>query len=167
MSDHMKRHSLSNIQWQPLIICVLGTMIIGSISGIANAGTIDTWYANLIKPSFNPPNWIFGPVWTLLYLLMGVGLYLIYTSPSSAARTQALRLFMLQLLLNFAWSFLFFYFKSPLLAFIEIILLWITIILMIRAFLQVYPGAGWLQLPYLAWVSFASVLNFSIWYLNS
>lgn len=162
----MKKNT-TRIHWTVLLICVLGTVAIGSISGLANAGHIDTWFAGLEKPSFNPPNWLFGPVWTLLYILMGIGLYLVYMAPASPLRMKAIRWFVLQLILNFTWSFLFFYFKSPALAFVEIILLWISILLMVISFHKVSPMAARLQWPYFAWVSFASILNGSIWYLNA
>lgn len=156
----------SSIQWRVLFLCVLGTLTVGTISGLANTDSITTWYAGLIKPSFNPPNWIFGPVWTLLYILMGIGIYQVIVSPAAVHRTRAIRIYVIQLLLNFTWSFLFFYFRSPAWAFLNIILLWFLIWMMVFTFRNVRPLAAWLQLPYLAWVSFATLLNASIWYLN-
>jgi tryptophan-rich sensory protein len=125
-----------------------------------------TWFPTLEKPFFNPPNWIFGPVWTVLYLLMGVSSYMVYRAPKSGSRQLGLDVYGVTLLLNFAWSFLFFYFQMPGVAFIEIILLWFWIIVMIVFFYRTRPLAGLLQLPYLAWVTFASVLNGAIWWLN-
>lgn len=149
-----------------LLICLSAPLLIGSISGIATASNINTWYALLNKPSFNPPNYLFGPVWTLLYLLMGVSLYLIWQAPASVAKRNALIIFAIQLALNFAWSFLFFEFKLLGVALVEILLMWASIIAMIWLFKPINKTAAYLQIPYLCWVSFASLLNFSIWQLN-
>ena len=157
---------MKEIHWGSLLFCVGGIVLIGSISGLANAGNITEWYATLNKPSFNPPNYLFGPVWTVLYILMGISLYLILQSPKTDARNTALIIFAFQLVLNFGWSFLFFYFKWPGIAFIEIMIMWIAIIMMILTFYRISSLAAYLQVPYLLWVSFASVLNGAIWYLN-
>jgi tryptophan-rich sensory protein len=149
-----------------LIICIAIPLIIGGISGFFTTEAIPTWYAGLQKPSFNPPNWIFGPVWTALYVIMGISLYMIVNLPQSAQRTQATWIFAGQMLLNFGWSFIFFKWQKPSWAFAEIILLWIFILWMIVSFYKLKPVAGLLQLPYIAWVSFASVLNYAIWQLN-
>lgn len=148
------------------IFCLLIPLTVGAISGFATSAGITTWYANLNKPFFNPPNWIFAPVWTTLYALMGVGLFLIYSSPKTQVRKNSLMIFGIQLFLNFCWSFLFFYFESPLIAFIEIIFLWVSILMMIFYFKKINKTAAYLQIPYLCWVSFASILNFSIFWLN-
>jgi len=157
---------MKEIHWGSLLFCVGGMVLIGSISGLANAGNITEWYATLHKPSFNPPNYLFGPVWTILYMLMGISLYLILQSPKTDARNTALIIFAFQMALNFSWSFLFFYFKWPGIAFIEILVMWIAIIMMILTFYRISPLAAYMQVPYLLWVSFASVLNGAIWYLN-
>ena len=157
---------MKEIHWGSLLFCVGGMVLIGSISGLANAGNITGWYATLHKPSFNPPNYLFGPVWTILYMLMGISLYLILQSPKTDARNTALIIFAFQMALNFSWSFLFFYFKWPGIAFIEILIMWIAIIMMILTFYRISPPAAYMQVPYLLWVSFASVLNGAIWYLN-
>lgn|SRR6187431_1377347 len=157
---------MKGIHWGSLILCVFSTLLIGSISGLANVGNISGWYATLIKPSFNPPNYLFGPVWTVLYILMGISFYLIFQSAKTEARNKALIIFTFQLVLNFSWSFLFFYFKWPGIAFIEIIILWIAIVMMLFTFYRVSHLAAYLQVPYLLWVSFATVLNGAIWYLN-
>jgi tryptophan-rich sensory protein len=149
-----------------LIVCIAIPLIVGGIAGVATSSNITTWYVHLNKPAFNPPNSIFGPVWTVLYLLMGISLYLIWRAPKTNARTKALRIFGIQLALNFAWSFLFFYFHLTFFAFVEIILIWIAIALMIYTFRRVNKAAAYLQIPYLLWVSFASVLNAAIWMLN-
>lgn len=157
----------NKINWLKLLVCVLGIVLLGSISGLANIGNIQTWYAGLEKPSFNPPNSVFGPVWTTLYALMGLSLYLIWQSPKTAQRTKSLRIFFVQLVFNFCWSFIFFYFHLPGLAAIEILLLWGMILWMILSFYKINHWAAYLQIPYILWVSFASILNISIWWLNS
>ena len=149
-----------------LAICIALPLIIGSISGLATSGNITTWYAALNKPVFNPPNWIFGPVWTGLYLLMGISLFLVWRSPSGDARNYAIAIFCIQIVLNFAWSFIFFQFRQTGWAFFEIILIWLSIIAMIVIFYRISKTAALIQVPYLLWVSFATILNGSIWRLN-
>ncbi|MBA3681635.1 MAG: tryptophan-rich sensory protein [Bacteroidetes bacterium] len=149
-----------------LIICILIPLAIGGISGLATATSINTWFVELHKPFFNPPNYLFGPVWTILYILMGISLYLIIQTPKVYARKRAIVIFGVQLFLNFCWSFLFFKFHLLGIAFIEIILIWLSIITMIYLFKKINKTAAYLQIPYLLWVSFASVLNGAIWYLN-
>ncbi len=150
----------------PLIICIALPLIIGSLSGIANIGGLNDWYIELKKPSFNPPGYLFGPVWTILYLLMGISLYLVWISPAGKIRQEALVIFGIQMMLNFAWSFIFFYFRQPGWALVDIVALWISIIIMIFFFYRVNRVAAMIQIPYLLWVSFATVLNASIWVLN-
>ncbi len=149
-----------------LILCILIPLAIGAISGIATSSGLNDWYMALNKPVFNPPGYLFGPVWTVLYIFMGVSLYLIWKSPVNEQRTRAIALFAIQLFLNFWWSFLFFKFQLLGIAFIEIILIWMSIVAMIYAFYQIHKPAAYLQIPYLLWVSFASVLNGAIWWLN-
>jgi benzodiazapine receptor len=133
---------------------------------VANPGTSD-WYANLDKPFFNPPGWLFGPVWTVLYILMAVSAGLVWQKGlAGPAVRMALALYLVQLVLNALWTPLFFGFEMPLLAFIDIMLLWAAIILTILAFLRVSRCAGFLMAPYLVWTTFAAVLNFSLWFLN-
>jgi len=149
-----------------LLICLLIPLAIGGISGFATATSITDWYVALIKPSFNPPNYLFAPVWTTLYALMGISLFIIWRSPTGRMRNNALVIFAVQITLNFFWSFLFFKFKLPGVALIEIVLLWTSILMMIIFFKRVSKLAAFLQIPYLLWVSFASVLNAAIWFLN-
>jgi translocator protein len=149
-----------------LVICITLPLVAGGVAGFVTTQNIPTWYAELIKPSFNPPNYLFGPVWTTLYVLMGISWFLILQSKESKERTFALRMFYLQWFLNFCWSFLFFQFHALGLALIEIGLMWCSILAMIIGFGKVHKVAAYLQLPYIAWVSFASILNASIWYLN-
>ena len=125
------------------------------------------WYANLTKPPFNPPNWIFGPVWTLLYTGMAVAAWLVWRRRAAHAVTLPLALYALQLLLNAAWSWLFFGLHQMGLAFFDILLLDAVVLTTLVLFWRIHRGAGALFVPYLAWISFASLLNFSLWWLNT
>lgn len=148
-----------------LLLCVglcIGVGILGSFFTIP---AIPTWYAALNKPFFSPPNWIFGPVWTVLYILMGVSLYLVLISKSKT-KQKAINLFFLQLGLNALWSIIFFGMKNPALALINILLLWIVIFLTIKTFSPISRLASNLLIPYIFWVSFASLLNLMIVILN-
>lgn len=149
-----------------LIICIIIPLIIGGISGIATSNNIESWHQYLIKPWFNPPNYLFGPVWTTLYFLMGISLFIIVNHSSISDKRLAYFAFSIQLLLNFLWSFIFFQFHQIGIAFIEIVMLWFAIIYMIKQFYPISKVAAFLNIPYLLWVSFASVLNFAIWNLN-
>ena len=150
-----------------LFISIGITLLVGSLGGFFTSSAVKGWYAVANKPSFNPPNWIFAPVWTLLYLLMGIALYLVWKSEAAQGIKQmAITIFTIQLLLNFFWSIIFFYAHQPGWAFLEIIALWGMILLTILWFGKISPTAAWLLLPYICWVSFASVLNYSIWKLN-
>ena len=151
-----------------LLVAMAVPLAVGGLSGAMTARSVATWYPNLVKPSFNPPAWIFGPVWTLLYVLMGVAAYLVWRRGIDADGVRvALIAFLIQLALNGLWSLLFFGLKSPALAFAEILLLWLAIGVTVWLFWRVVPAAGALLLPYWAWVSFAAILNGSIWRLNS
>ena len=154
------------MKWLKLIFAIIIAQLAGAIGGLFTITSTGSWYSNLVKPSFNPPNWLFGPVWILLYFLMGISLYLILTSKKSKNRKIGLYLFFTQLVLNSVWSILFFGLQNPLFAFIEIILLWAAILLTIIYFYKVKKTASYLLIPYLAWVTFAAILNFSIHILN-
>jgi tryptophan-rich sensory protein len=149
-----------------LMLCLAIPLLVGSIAGFATTPNIKEWYQYLQKPVFSPPNWIFGPMWTLLYIIMGVGLYLIWESEKNELRTRALKVFFIQLAFNFAWSFIFFEFRLTGVAFFEIILVWISVLAMIITFYPVNKKAALLQIPYILWVTFASALNGAVWYLN-
>jgi translocator protein len=149
-----------------LIVSVLLPLTIGAIAGIFTSKAVPVWYATLNQPSFNPPNWVFGPVWTTLYILMGISLFLIWKQDNSKERNLAILTFIIQLALNFAWSFIFFYFNRIGLALVEIILLWVSIIVMLIQFYKIKPLASYINIPYLLWVSFASILNASYYLLN-
>jgi translocator protein len=149
-----------------LIVSIALPLAVGAVAGIFTTKAIPGWYATLNQPTFNPPNWLFGPVWTVLYVLMGISLYLIWKEPPSQIRTFAMAAFFIQLILNFSWSFLFFYFKSIGLAFGEIILLWLSILLTLILFYKIKPLATFINIPYLLWVSFATLLNAAYLKLN-
>lgn len=139
----------------------------GIIGGIFTAQSVTTWYAGLAKPVFSPPNWVFGPVWITLYLMMGVALYLVWQRTGSIYGSPLLfSVFFLQLMLNALWSFVFFGLRSPFWGFIEITVLWGSIVATIALFRKASLPAALLLVPYLLWVSFAAVLNISIWRLN-
>ncbi len=152
--------------WAKIILCSIVIVILGTLSGLSTVSQIPTWYAELNKPSWNPPSWIFGPMWTTLYILMGVALARIWHLTSSQARSTALILFGIQLLLNLIWSPIFFGMHKLGLALIVILILVICIILTIRSFVSLDKVSGWLLVPYLLWVSFASFLNYTIYQLN-
>ena len=149
-----------------LLICIIIPLAAGSVSGIASATGVNDWYLGISKPSFNPPGWIFGPVWTLLYILMGISLFLVWKGSSGPMRTRAVLVFSGQLILNFLWSFLFFYFHWLLISLIEILMIWFFILWMILLFRKISKTAAYLQIPYLLWVSFATVLTAAIYFLN-
>jgi tryptophan-rich sensory protein len=138
---------------------------VGIIAGLLTAQSVRTWYPALAKPWFTPPGWVFGPAWFLLYLLMGIALYLVWQKEGSLA-TQAATVFFVQLFLNGLWSLVFFGLRSPFWAFIEIIVLWMAILSTMILFWRLVPTASSLLVPYLLWVSFAAVLTFSVWRLN-
>jgi tryptophan-rich sensory protein len=155
---------LSNVL--SLIICLAIPLIVGGVSGYLTVTGLNGWYTTLVKPSFNPPNFVFGPVWTTLYLLMGVSMYMIWIDRTNPLRRTAIIAYAVQLFLNFWWSLLFFQFQNLLAALGEIILMWFAIIFMIVTFRRIKPLAAYIQIPYLLWVSFATVLTASLWWLN-
>ena len=140
---------------------------LGSLAGMIIAKAIPEWYTTLNQPSFNPPNWLFGPVWTTLYILLGLSLFLIWKENASKERNVAIFFFFVQQLLNFGWSIIFFYFNRIGLALVEIILLWIGIVIMLVLFYKIKPLAAYINIPYLLWVTFATVLNASYFFLNN
>ena len=151
-----------------ILTFVATCMTVGYFSGLVTRSAITTWYPTLIKPIFNPPNWIFAPVWSLLYVLMGIAAGLVWTKMDHEKEMvkKALLFFAIQLALNSLWSVLFFGLKNPLLALIEIVILLLMIYETYLKFAKINRMASFLLIPYLAWVSFATVLNASIWWLN-
>jgi tryptophan-rich sensory protein len=138
----------------------------GGVGQLLSGGEPGEWYAALQKPAFNPPSWVFGPVWTVLYLLMGLAAWRIWLKRGTAGVALALSVFALQLILNAAWTGLFFGLRNPALAFGELLVLYVGILLTIWFFSRVSKPAAWMLIPYLAWVSFATILNLAVWRLN-
>lgn len=150
-----------------LIISLVICQLAGIIGSLFTMSKIPTWYMTISKPELAPPNWIFGPVWTTLFILMGIALYLVWKQGTNRKDVKiALYIFGTQLILNVLWSIIFFGLENPGSAFVEIISLWISILLSIIYFYKINKTAGYLLIPYIAWVSFASYINFMIWWLN-
>lgn len=150
-----------------LIASILICEAAGVAGSIFTTPKISTWYASLNKPSFNPPSWIFGPVWTALFLLMGIALYFVWEAAAKNKKAkEAAAIFGIQLALNILWSYLFFGLQNPFYALIEIFVLWLAILAAIIAFNKIDKKAAYLLLPYILWVSFAAFLNFSLWKMN-
>lgn len=148
-------------------LAIITCWVIGAGSGFLTVDAISTWYVEINKPGFNPPNWVFGPVWTSLYTIMGFSAGVIWNMGwSNPDVKKALGVFSIHMLLNGLWSILFFGLKNPEIAFVEILILLGSMVYYTRLFYALKPFTAWLQVPYLAWVSFASVLNGSIAWLN-
>jgi tryptophan-rich sensory protein len=152
--------------WISFVIFILICFIVQIVGSLWTKETVSTWYPTLAKPSWTPPDWIFGPVWSCLYIMIAISGWLIYQAEDSDKRTAALILYGAQLALNFIWSFLFFSLRSPILGLIDIILLCLLISLTIIKAWQVRPLASLLLIPYLIWVMYAASLNAGIWLLN-
>jgi len=154
------------------LISVLSCLAIGWLGSIFTASSVKGWYVTLVKPSFNPPSWLFGPVWTVLYIMMGIALYLVWTKAGAKKSVKGkglkagMKLFFIQLWLNFMWSLLFFGLKNPLVALVDIVILWAMILLTIISFWKLEKKAAYLLIPYILWVSFATALNLAIVLLN-
>lgn len=148
-----------------LIISIIIPQAVGGLGALVTVSSVQSWYQKINKPSFTPPSWVFGPVWTTLYLLMGIALFLIWKS-NHPMKKAALWLFGIQLFLNGIWSPAFFGFESPILGLIVIVPLWIMIVVCIKEFFPINKEASYLMVPYLLWVSFATALNAAIWYLH-
>ncbi len=149
-----------------LVTSIILCQLVGFFGSLFTTPAIPTWYATLNKSSFTPPNWIFGPVWISLFILMGISLFFVWRRQGHPKLKIALVFFFIQLTFNILWSIAFFGLKSPLLGLMDIILLWIAILLTIQNFVKVSKFAGILLIPYFLWVSFATLLNFSLWFLN-
>ena len=150
----------------PLLISILIVFSFGLIGSLFTSPNIVNWYAFINKPSFSPPNWLFAPVWTLLYILMGISAFLIWQKRDNLQTKPALTFYGLQLILNALWSIIFFGMHNPGLALLEIIILWLFILITLIKFYKINKTAGLLFIPYLLWVSFASILNYAIWMIN-
>lgn len=150
-----------------LVLCIAIPLLIGIAGSFYTAPEIPTWYASLNKPSFTPPGWVFGPVWTTLYILMGISLFLVVRTGLGAAPVrQGVLLYSAQLALNFLWSALFFGMHAVFLGLLDILLLFVLIAATIASFLRISRPAAWLLVPYLCWVGFASLVNAMTWILN-
>jgi len=151
-----------------IIVMIVTCVVIGAIAGLLTQEGVDTWYKTIEKPSFNPPNWIFAPVWSTLYVMMGIAAGLVWHEMDRQKETvkKGLTYFAIQLGLNAFWSFIFFGLHNPFLALIEIVLLWLMIYETFIQFNKVNKIAGYLFIPYMLWVTFATLLTASIWWLN-
>ena len=157
---------MKKIYWLKLLGSLILPQLFGFFGSLFTTPQIPGWYQTLQKPIFNPPSWLFAPVWTSLFLLMGVSVYFIWSEPKNSKRNILLGLFIFQLFLNLFWSILFFGLQSPILALIEIIILWFAILICVIGFWKINKISSILLWPYLAWVSFASILNYYIFILN-
>jgi translocator protein len=158
---------MKNLNTSLKLVCsLLLTLGTGAVAGLFTAKAVPEWYASLNQPSFSPPNLVFGPVWTALYILLGVSLFLVWKLDSGKERNLAILAFLIQLILNFGWSFIFFYFKMIGFALVEIVILWIAIVIMLYLFYKIKPIAAYINIPYLLWVTFASILNSAYYFLN-
>ena len=165
LSGTMQNMTIRNIL--KLVVSIVACLAAGAIGSIFTRSAIPTWYAILEKPPFNPPNWLFAPVWTLLYILMGVAAFLVWRKGLENRQVRAaLIVFLVQLILNVLWSVVFFGLESPLFGLIIIVVLWVAILITVIQFFKISHAASVLLWPYLLWVTFAAVLNSSIWLLN-
>ncbi len=153
-------------KWLSLTFCIGICLVVQAIASMLTVVSVNDWYQTLEKPSWTPPGWVFGPVWTYLYLSMGVAVWLVWEQRESQNIKPALILFGVQLILNALWSGLFFAMQNIGAAFIEIVFLWGSILLTMILFWKIQRIAGWLFIPYLLWVSYAASLTFALWRLN-
>jgi len=154
------------VDWPVLLGSILVCELAGIVPSILTADEVATWYPTLAKPAFTPPSWLFGPVWTTLYLLMGVALYLVWRSDDGRLRTVALAVFGVQLVLNAAWTLVFFGSQAIFGGLVVILVLLATILATMAAFARIDRRATALLVPYLLWVGFATALNYELWRLN-
>jgi len=150
-----------------LILLIAVCLLTGFLGSLATSTSVNSWYVELSKPSWTPPSWVFGPAWTMLYIMMAVAAWLVWRKGYTADVRFALTLFGVQLLVNGLWSYLFFGLRWPGGALVDIAVLWVAIAATVIAFARVSQPATWLMLPYLAWVSFAMALNLEIWRRNA
>ncbi len=150
-----------------LAVSVLICLIAGFLGSLATTPSIPTWYASLTKPAWTPPNWLFGPIWTILYILLGVAAFIVWREGFQRKEVKiALGIFSLQLILNILWSVVFFAFRSILGAFIIILIFWIMILITIITFYRVSKPAAIILIPYITWVTIAAALNYTVYILN-
>jgi tryptophan-rich sensory protein len=153
-------------KWIKLIICIVICQLAGIIGSLFTISSITSWYAKLYKPTFTPPDWLFGPVWLTLYTLMGISLYLVWNEKSKGKIKIPLAMFSIQLVLNTVWSIMFFGFQLIFYGLVEIIIMWIFIALTMFSFYRVSRKASLILVPYIAWVTIATLLNYFVWVLN-
>ena len=153
--------------WLKLVISIAVPLAVGAVAGMFTASGISGWFQTIEKPAWQPPNWVFGPVWTVLYLMMGIALFLIWKKEApKTIKRMAITVWIIQLVFNFFWSFIFFQKHQLDWALGEILVLWFFILLTILFFARISKTAAWLMVPYISWVSFASLLTFTIYELN-
>lgn len=160
------KDTINLMNYKKLFIALAAPQLAGLLGSMVTITAIDSWYTTLNKPFFSPPNWIFGPVWTVLYLLMGISIYLIWNKAKKQVEKNAVTLFWVHLFFNMTWSWVFFGLQNPLMGLINILLILLFIIILIYKFWQIDWRASVLLFPYAAWVTFATMLNFSLWQLN-
>ena len=149
------------------MVALGGWILLSMLAGVSGAvARPDAWYDRIRKPRWNPPNWVFAPAWTVLYVTMGVAAWMVWSRREEAAVGLALGLFLVQLLFNSAWSWIFFRFRRMDLAFYELVAMWLLVLATLLAFWSIRPAAGQLLVPYLLWVTFAGYLNLTLWRLN-
>ena len=169
-TDNINAHIVVNngipVFWK-FVMAIVICEATGLLSGFLSRAELNTWYQSLSKPDWNPPSQIFGPVWTMLYLLMGIALGLIWKADTEVVKEKtALYLFAIQLFLNFWWSIIFFRFHAPGWAFVEIVIMLVAILATMMEFGRINKTAAWLMVPYAAWVCFATILNATLWHMN-
>jgi len=164
---YQRKEKMKGIDILKLVASVILCQIAGFLGSFFTTPAIPTWYITLNKPFFTPPTWIFSPVWIILFILMGISLFFVWRKPDHPQFKPAMIFFFVQLILNILWSVAFFGLRSPFLGLVDIVVLWIAILLTIQHFLKVSKFAGMLLIPYLLWVSFATLLNFFLWILNA
>lgn len=157
---------MTSSRWPSLALFVLLAFTVAAIGGYATAGSVNTWYGTLHKPAWNPPNWIFGPVWTTLYFLMAVAAWRVWHRISGANSRRTFQLYGAQLALNALWSILFFGLHQPGWALLEVVIFWSVLVTLQFRFRAADRVAGWLWAPYVLWVTFATALNAAVWWLN-
>ncbi len=166
MAESVRPLMTTRTRWGGLAAFLTVCLFAGGLGALATTPQLDTWYRTLAKPTWNPPDRVFGPVWTTLYILMAVAGWLVWSRTGWRSASMSLLLFGGQLVLNVAWSWIFFGMHAPGWAFFEILLLWLAVTATMIAFFRHSRLAGWLLVPYLVWISFAGVLNFTIWRMN-
>jgi len=157
---------MKKINFSQLFLFILAPLGAGFVGSFFTSQSVNSWYTTLNKPKLNPPGWIFAPVWTMLYILMGIASYKVFKNGTGNAKKQALIFYGVQLLFNLLWSILFFGLQRPDLSLLEIVVLWLLIVATLVKFYRIDKWAGYLLIPYLLWVSFASFLNLQIYMLN-